>query len=111
MRALVDSGSTDVDTWTLSFTVFYLLNNVEQLKPIEIDPNLSVNQDLKQSKISSLKLAVDKTVSWRLLGPERRAEELPALFETAGGVTTSAPIYWAIAKVGDSYLSCGHADA
>lgn len=32
-------------------------------------------------------------------------EEIPALFETAGGVTTSAPIYWAIAKLGDSTLA------
>lgn len=56
VKALVDSGSTDVD--------------------------------LQQSKINALDLVVDES-------------EIPALFETAGGVTTSAPIYWATAQLGE----------
>ena len=32
-------------------------------------------------------------------------EEIPALFETAGGVTTSAPIYWAMAQLGQSNMA------
>lgn len=55
VKALVDTGSTDVD--------------------------------LQESKIKALGLVVDDS-------------EIPALFETAGGVTTTAPIYWAIAKLG-----------
>ena len=50
MRALVDSGSTDVDTWMLN-------------------PNVTIYKDLQQSKISSLKLEVDKAVPQRPLGP------------------------------------------
>lgn len=50
MRALVDSGSTDVDTWMLN-------------------PNVTIYKDLQQSKISSLKLEVDKAVPRRPLGP------------------------------------------
>ncbi|CAJ1400630.1 unnamed protein product [Effrenium voratum] len=56
VKALVDTGSTDVD--------------------------------LHKSKIKALNLEVDES-------------ELPALFETAGGVTTSAPIYWAVVRLRD----------